>query len=139
MRSAYLQLGVVALLAFGGSGPGCPGKALNARDQVVLTRDMLNQVGQALETYSFNIGHYPTDEEGGLDALLHKPSYADEAMAANWHGPYLLRAPLDPWGNLLKYELNQAGATDPNAPPFVLWSVGPDGQDGTEDDIIYGH
>ena len=34
------------------------------------TRLLLNGVGTALDTYRLNIGHYPSEQEGGLDALL---------------------------------------------------------------------
>jgi general secretion pathway protein G len=133
MRFAYWQLGVVALLAFG-SGPGCPGQALNTRDATRLARSLLDDTAKALDTYAFDIGHYPIDEEGGLLALVNKPGYASEILNANWH-QYMKKLPVDPWGNELKYAVN-AGAAD--SQPFKLWSVGPDGQDGTDDDIIYG-
>jgi general secretion pathway protein G len=119
----------MAIFAIGGQkGPA----------QVKICKGLLDQIAQALETYSMQIGHYPTEEEGGLDALINKPGYASEALAAEWHGPYLRQAPMDPWGNKVMYQMNQAGSTDPSALPFKLWSYGIDGQDGTEDDVVYG-
>src|ERR1051325_3207066 len=53
------------------------------------TKLMLNQVSTALDTYRLNLGHYPTEQEGGVDALLVKPNFENERMAERWKGPYL--------------------------------------------------
>ncbi len=46
-----------------------------------------------------------------------------------WRGPYLSTdIPPDPWENPYMYKRTDAG--------YVVYSVGPDGQEGTEDDII---
>jgi general secretion pathway protein G len=102
------------------------------------TRLMLNQVSTALDTYRLNMGHYPNEEEGGLAALSTKPTFENERMAAKWQGPYLKPGTIleDPWGNLLKYEaVDLALEEDKSALPYKLYSVGPDGQEDTEDDI----
>ena len=41
---------------------------------------------------------------------------------------------VDPWGNAWRYR-NQKGANDQQNPDFDLWSLGPDGKNGTADDI----
>ncbi len=82
----------------------------------------------ALDLFMLNIGRYPTGDEG-LEALWSRPtSVPDE----EWHGPYIKRKEvLDPWGNAFAY----------NCPPrqggldFDLISSGPDGIEGTDDDI----
>ena len=51
--------------------------------------------------------------------------------AKNWHGPYLDKLPEDPWGN--PYIYYYPGKHNPNA--YDLLSVGPDGKEGTDDDI----
>ena len=52
-----------------------------------------------------------------------------------WDGPYLETegVPLDPWNNSYQYEYPSThGISDyPD-----IWSWGPDGEDGTEDDIV---
>src|SRR6476620_7459894 len=53
------------------------------------TKLMLNQLGTALDTYRLNIGHYPTEQEGGLDALLRKPTFENERLGDKWQGPYV--------------------------------------------------
>jgi general secretion pathway protein G len=106
------------------------------------TKVMLDNVAAGLDLYRLNIGHYPTEQEGGLDALLKKPQFENEKLGEKWNGPYLKPGTqlADPWGNSLKYELADAtaNADDPNkgtALPYKLYSVGPDGQPDTDDDI----
>ena len=105
------------------------------------TKLLLQNVGTALDTYRLNLGHYPNEQEGGLDALLKKPTFENEKMGEKWQGPYLKPGTQldDPWGNKLKYELQDATASTDNeqkgALPYKLYSVGPDGQPETDDDI----
>jgi general secretion pathway protein G len=106
------------------------------------TRLLLGQVATALDTYRLNMGHYPNEQEGGLDALLKKPSFENEKQAEKWQGPYLKPGTQldDPWGFPIKYELVQAGSEGNSAEqtgglPYRLFSVGPDGQPDTEDDV----
>lgn len=99
---------------------------------------LLNQVSTALDTYRLNVGRYPSEEEGGLGALLVKPSYENEKLGERWQGPYLKRNTKldDPWGYKLRYEtVDLSLAEDQSGLPYKLYSVGPDGQPDTEDDI----
>ncbi len=105
------------------------------------TRIMLQQVANALDTYRMNIGHYPTEQEGGLDALLKKPTFETESMGEKWLGPYLKPGTTleDPWGHKIHYELNDTTTANDTEKtgglPYRLFSLGPDGQPDTEDDI----
>jgi general secretion pathway protein G len=85
----------------------------------------ISNLETALDVFETDNGRYPTTEEG-LAALLDAP-----ANAKNWKGPYVKKIPQDPWGNPYSYACpgthSKAG--------YDLWSFGPDGQDGTEDDI----
>lgn len=103
------------------------------------TRLLLSGVGTALDTYRLNIGHYPNEQEGGLDALLKKPNYENERMGEKWQGPYLKPGTKldDPWGNKLRYEIvdRANGEEKKGGLPYRLSSVGPDGQPDTDDDI----
>ena len=95
-------------------------------------------IPSALERYNMNIGHYPSEEEGGLKALVEKPQFSNEDDGKNWRGPYLQEVPKDSWNHELHYELNTAAAGTGGSTPgpqFKIWSDGPDGQSGTEDDI----
>jgi general secretion pathway protein G len=82
-----------------------------------------------LLAYRLDIGDFPATSQA-LQALRSVPS--DIASPAQWNGPYLdSEVPLDPWRNPYRYEYPGKRQTDlPD-----IWSYGPDGIDGTEDDI----
>jgi len=93
-------------------------------------------VAVQLDLYALHLNRYPTDEEG-LDALVTKPDYDEEALDLHWQGPYLQAGSLvDAWGRKLRYK---APGTDGGgqAGSFRVWSVGPNGldEDGAGDDI----
>jgi general secretion pathway protein G len=106
------------------------------------TRLMLQNVATALDTYRLNLGHYPSEQEGGLDALLKKPTFENERQGEKWNGPYLKPGTQldDPWGNKIRYELADRAAEGEKTGglPYKLFSVGPDNQPDTDDDIKIG-
>lgn len=80
----------------------------------------------ALRMYHLDMNKYPSS----LDDLTNKPSGSD--AGDKWSGPYLEDAVKpDPWSN--KYQYTAEGKH--NAGKFDIWSNGPDGQTGTDDDI----
>ncbi len=93
----------------------------------IFVRDSLRT---AFVRYRMDMGDYPSTNEG-LAALIAAPAN----KADQWHGPYIEtpggRAPTDPWGEPYRYRYpgtkNKGG--------YDLYSVGPDKNDGTEDDI----
>jgi general secretion pathway protein G len=102
------------------------------------TKLKLSQVATALDTYRLNLGRYPGEQEGGLDALLKKPTFENPKLAEKWQGPYLKPGIglEDPWGHKIRYELiDRTADTEKTGPPYKLYSVGPDGQPDTDDDI----
>lgn len=104
------------------------------------TKLLLQQVQTALDTYRLNVGHYPTEDEGGLNALVNKPQFENERLAEKWQGPYLKPGTQleDAWNNKLVYQpIDQTQTTEENKSgiPYKLFSVGPDGQPETDDDI----
>ncbi|WP_197526535.1 type II secretion system major pseudopilin GspG [Botrimarina colliarenosi] len=107
-------LGSMATLAVTGQQD----KALrnSARAQVQL-------FSRTIEQYRFDMKKMPES----LDELVEKPS--DSKLADRWAGPYLNKKtiPLDPWDNDYRYESKDND--------FKVWSVGPDGSDGTDDDV----
>jgi general secretion pathway protein G len=86
--------------------------------------DIKGGIKGALDQYKVDTGSYPKS----LQDLVQKP---DDAK--NWRGPYFdpPKLPVDPWGNDYFYEY--PGKHNPNA--YDLFSAGPDGRIGTEDDI----
>ncbi len=88
----------------------------------------------ALKMYRVAMGRYPTTDEG-LKALVEVPD--DEEQAKAWKkggGPFIedINGLKDPWGNEFRYTCPGTYNTE----GFDLSSVGPDGQEGTDDDIV---
>ena len=95
------------------------------RSRVQSTKALMSNVKQALQTFKTDTSRFPTNAEG-LDALLHAPKGIQ-----HWKGPYMEKLPVDDWGNPLGYK--SPGIDDPTS--YDLYSFGPDGQEGTDDDI----
>ena len=104
------------------------------------TRLLLQNVETALDTYRLNMGRYPTTEQG-LAALSTKPTFENERQGDKWNGPYLKPGTKleDAWGNPIRYELadtlDDTGSSSGSSTRYKLYSVGPDGQPDTADDI----
>lgn len=90
------------------------------RAKINTTNLKIKSVQQALHQYNVAIGDYPTQQEG-LRALQNPPSGP----------PFINEEPKDAWGNELLYfnPPRKAGGQ------FEVISKGPDGQEGTDDDI----
>jgi general secretion pathway protein G len=82
---------------------------------------------RTIDMYKFDTKQFP----GSLEELVSEPS--DPKMAKNWNGPYIKanKDLVDPWDNPYKYEAKGKK----NSGSYDIWSTGPDGQDGTADDI----
>jgi general secretion pathway protein G len=120
------MLAAVFIVGYGGIQQGA---------KIDTTRLKMKNIETALENYNLNVGHYPTEDEGGLKALRTKPTFDDEKLAEKWRGPYLREDPTDAWDLDYNYQvLDSATATELGI-QFKIWSNGPDKQDGTEDDI----
>jgi general secretion pathway protein G len=117
-------IGVLAALVI----PRFAGRTEQARITAAKTQiDSL--FSAALDMYEADNGNYPSTEQGLL-ALRVQPT--TDPAPKNWKGPYLKKdVPLDPWGNAYIYAY--PGTHNPSG--YDLYSFGPDGQDGTEDDI----
>ena len=98
---------------------------------------LINNVKGSLDNYRLNIGHYPTEEEGGLLALVQKPEFENEKLGAKWQGPYVKAGTTfeDAWANALVYEPADPEFMQAGDPPYRLYSKGPDSLEQTDDDI----
>jgi general secretion pathway protein G len=96
-------------------------------------RLLVNSTVNAVKQYQVAMGKFP-DSEQGLKALTTKPE--DPKEAEKWR-LFLEdgKIPVDSWGNELKYEYVGPNTSNAGAPEFHVWSLGPDGRDGSEDDI----
>jgi general secretion pathway protein G len=97
--------------------------------QVDLAATQLRQLEQSLELYKLDNGRYPSSDQGLL-ALVRKP--AGDPVPRRWSpGGYAKRDQIqDPWG--IPYQYRFPG--DHNARTFDLFSYGPDGLEGGEEE-----
>ncbi len=77
----------------------------------------------SVDLYHQDVSAYPTS----FGDLLQPPADGKGA----WNGPYLKDLPADPWGKSYRYR--RPGLFSPES--YDIWSAGPDGLDGTNDDI----
>jgi general secretion pathway protein G len=120
-------LAAVAVVAIGGS-----------REQANIdkTKALMGQLEGALERYHSAFNEYPTEEQGGLRALVEKPSFEDEEKARRWTQPFTRPEKLkDAWGNEFTYELVEVDRSGVTVTRPQIISSGPDKEPGTEDDI----
>ena len=132
---AWLPTGVTAvILVMGGSTL----LAMAQYKKVASTRARIVAVEEALDVYRSDMGGYPTEDEGGLKALVTRPAFEEESLAAKWRGPYLASAEWleDVWGNELRYELLEEETDKGIRSVPRVWSVGPDCTEGTGDDLL---
>ncbi|MDB3966166.1 type II secretion system major pseudopilin GspG [Porticoccaceae bacterium] len=87
--------------------------------KIKTARAQMQMMQIALDTYRLDMGDYPAK----LSDLI-------SSGKSGWDGPYLpKKVPLDPWDNSYSYQ-----SPGPDAEPFLLLSLGKDGQPGGEDD-----
>lgn len=82
----------------------------------------------ALRQYETDTGEFPKE----LKWLVERPTGTPNAE--KWNGPYFLdkSALSDPWGHEYRYVV--PGMHNPKG--VDLWTVGPDGVNGTQDDTV---
>jgi general secretion pathway protein G len=112
-------IGILAALVI----PRITGESEHARKVTAYT-DVNGGIKSAVDHYEVDNGKFPNN----LQDLIVAP-----ADAKNWRGPYLDKAqlPVDPWKKTYVYHF--PGKHNPNG--YDLLSVGPDGKEGTDDDI----
>ena len=123
------------------------------------TKTQIGMFKSSLERYALDMNRFPSTEQG-LKALVSAPAAdsvggeesfnegveddfaleedGEESSGGgntNWSGPYVKteKLPKDPWGNSYRYQFppthNKLNEPD-------IWSLGPDGKENTEDDIV---
>lgn len=118
-------LGVLAALIV----PNVVGKVDSSK--IKTTKIALGTVAGELKNYKLDNNHYPTMQEGGLEALTNAPPNAKNFPT----GGYLEKYPNDSWDNPLQYIIPGSDGRD-----FDLYSFGADGKQGGEGndaDIYY--
>jgi general secretion pathway protein G len=105
--------------------PNLMGSQDTAREQKAVID--IGTIESALTMYRSQNYDYPTTEQG-LEALVTETDI--EPLPRRFQeGGYLQRLPKDPWGN--DYQLLNPGENG----TFDVFSMGPDGEAGTDDDI----
>lgn len=89
--------------------------------KIKATQLKIGNLKSAVQTYYTTVGQYPTQSEG-FRALLNPPDGLK---------PMLEGEPKDEWGNVFMY----FNPPKQGRAPFEIRSKGPDGQEGTDDDI----
>lgn len=103
--------------------PRLAGRSEEARKQAAKA-DIDGGISLALDLYEVDNGHYPSK----LDDLIQRPG-----DAPNWRGPYVKKGlPKDPWGSLYGYRMPGTH----NDSSYDLYSLGPDKQEASTDDIV---
>ena len=121
MLLVVVIIGILAALVL----PKITGRSEQAR--VTAAHAQIAAFKTALNAFEVDNGFYPKGNSG-LQALMVRPG-----ELPNWRGPYLEESggiPKDPWGNDYVYECPGRHNSS-----FDLYSVGPDGKAGTDDDI----
>jgi len=114
---------VIISVLIGLIAPNILGRVDEAK--VTAARADIATMGQALDMYRIDNGHYPTTEQG-LQALVQKPSGSPEPR--NWSPSGYMKKkelPLDPWDGEYQYIRYPDGSYD-------LLSYGADGREGGE-------
>lgn len=114
-------IGVIVAIAL----PRMAGRQKQAK--ITAAQATIRSVCVSLDAFELDVGHFPSTEEG-LAALLSRP--ASLTPEGGWNGPYLRETALDPWKRPLIYRYPGEISVD-----YDLISVGPDGEEGTEDDV----
>ena len=96
--------------------------------QLDAARSQIGLFDSALGTYYVSMGEFPSSQ-AGLEALRSPP--ADARRPDSWMAFFDRDIPLDPWDHPYQYVNPGTHNTD----KYDIWSAGPDGQDGTDDDI----
>lgn len=95
------------------------------------TKLSIKSLENALKLYAVDHGGTLPQTGEGLEVLIVNPG-----NDPNWKKPYLddtTSLPKDAWGNPFQYEY--PGPNHPDGLKADIWSWGPDGQNGTDDDI----
>jgi len=126
LLEVLLVVGILALLA-AFVVPALTGAGDRAK--IDLTKSNMGNLTTPLELFNQAVGRYPKD----LKELATPPD--DEEEAKKWAGPYIKNPEnlKDAWGHEFQYLGNDEAKA--NEGRFDLWSLGKDGEDGTDDDI----
>lgn len=129
-RSGFTLIEVMIVIAIILAIGSLVGIALfQRRDEakVNLTKQDMNTLKGSISLFYMDFDRVPTTEEG-LPVLWSKTELDDPEQESKWKGYTQKPLAKDRWDNEWGYE--QLSRTS-----YRVWSVGPDGEEGSEDDI----
>ena len=99
---------------------------ISEKARVTTAKQQVKTIEGALDEFEIDVGRYPTSEEG-LGALTEQPG-----NVKGWSHAYLKqKIGNDPWAHPYVYKFPGSK----NSKGYDVYSAGPDGAEGTEDDI----
>lgn len=108
----------------------------SARDKATVrtVQLQLGTIKESLRAFNVEFLRYPTEEEG-LEVLWNKEALDPDADTTKWRA--FLEEPTlrDAWNHEWVYRPATGTEDAESGRPFELFSVGPDGEEGSEDDI----
>ena len=119
-----IVLGIIAVIL--GGSIAVVGKLGEGAKLQRVTSDF-NTISSAISTYKLNASTVPSTSQG-LQALVTTPT--SPPLPKRWT-PLATEIPKDPWDH--PYQYRNPGKKDTST--FEIYSIGPDGQEGTEDDL----
>lgn len=102
------------------------------------TQGLMATIEGALINYKEELGHFPTQKEGGLDALVTRPVGKD--YETKWQGPYIKGAtvvPKDGWGHDFIYNLAPNIQKKDRFRYYEIISYGPNNDANNESEHLY--
>ncbi len=97
----------------------------------------LHLLADALDRYVLVFGDYPD-----VDSMTNLVTYSRQTLNKGSEYEFKNLLPpgfsgIDPWGEAYRYSLRRVEGHDEELPLYLLASNGPDGKEGTADDIEY--
>ncbi|MCF7958997.1 MAG: type II secretion system major pseudopilin GspG [Phycisphaerae bacterium] len=103
-----------------------------------LAKAGISALETGLQEYYTDMGHFPTEEEGGLQALIRSPEQEteDNEGTGSWDGEYIKPSKLlDPWGH--PYIYNPEGEINVGSYDIICFGAdGEPGGDGENKDLF---
>lgn len=133
VRRGFTLIEVMIVIAIILALSGLVGVALfQRRDEakIDLTKTDIKSLMRGLEDFRLHFDRYPTTEEG-ITILWSRDQLDDPELEDKWKGYMSAALPKDRWGGEWGYE--QFSRTS-----YKIWSLGPDGEEDTDDDINDG-
>ena len=101
------------------------------RADVGVTKVQMQAIEEGLQQFRVDMKRWPSDDEG-VSALWSSANLDGEQDAGSWGGPYLEKPiATDQWGSEWVYR----NPSEIEGLQYDLISIGPDREDGTDDDI----